>query len=112
MEFVELHRHFVSINTDQEPNLELGPEWGPKIEGWLEWPELLKQSRVILLAEASSGKTEEFYHQAETLTKEGKPAFFLHIEELADDGFENALDPNAHECLNPGTTATARDGSF
>ncbi len=47
----------------------------------------------MLLAEASSGKTEEFRNQISVLRKEGKAAFFVRIEELADEGFEPSLDP-------------------
>lgn len=95
MEFVQLNRCFVPIGKEQEPNLDLGLLWGRKIGGWLGWPDLLKHHRVVVLAEASSGKTEEFRHQAATLFTEGKPAFFLRIEELADGEFEEALDPHA-----------------
>src|SRR5689334_15144976 len=95
MEFVPLNRCFVPIGKDQEPNLDFGLIWGRKIGGWLEWSDLLEHRRVIVLAEASSGKTKEFCHQAATLLTEGKPAFFLPIEELADGEFEAALDPQA-----------------
>jgi len=64
------------------------------VGGWLGWPNLLDQHRVVILAEASSGKTAEFRHQASILFSEGKPAFFLRIEELADGEFEAALDPH------------------
>jgi hypothetical protein len=47
---------------------------------------------VILLTEAASGKTEEFRHQCDVLKAAGSPAFFLRIEELADQGTEAALD--------------------
>ncbi len=44
------------------------------------------------MAEASSGKTEEFRHRAGALAAEDKAAFFVRIEDLADDGFEPALE--------------------
>ena len=67
MKFVELNRNFVPIQKDQEPSLDIGREWGRKYGGWLDWSDLLKYRRVVLLAEALSGKTEEFRNQAETL---------------------------------------------
>jgi len=95
MGFVDLNRCFVVIGKDEEANLDVGRTWGRKSAGWLDWPDLLKCRRVVLLAEASSGKTEEFRHHAETLAAQGKAAFFVPIEELADDGFESALDRSA-----------------
>ena len=57
------------------------------------WPELRQYHRVVLLAEASSGKTEEFRNQVTVLRAEGQAAFFVRIEELADEGFEATLAP-------------------
>jgi hypothetical protein len=95
MDFVDLKRSFVSIGRDQEANFEVGRIWGHRVAGWLGWTELLEYRRVVLLAEASSGKTEEFRHQVGALTAQGRAAFFVTIEDLADDGFEDALEPAA-----------------
>jgi hypothetical protein len=93
MDYVELNRSFAVIGKDEEPNLDIGRVLGRKVAGWLDWRELLPHWRVVLLAEAASGKTREFRHQAETLTAQGKAAFFARIENLADEGIEAALDP-------------------
>ncbi|WP_316173379.1 MULTISPECIES: hypothetical protein [unclassified Bradyrhizobium] len=92
MEFVDLDRYFVPLHKDQEPSLDIGHLWGPSAAGWLNWDELRRRRRVILLAEAASGKTKEFEHQCESLRASGKPAFFLRIEELADNAIESTLD--------------------
>jgi hypothetical protein len=92
MKFVSLDRYFVHLNKNQEPSLDVGRFWGPRAGGWLNWEELRRRRRVILLAEAASGKTEEFLNQCEALRADGTPAFFLRIEELADHGTESALD--------------------
>jgi hypothetical protein len=94
MSFVELNRYFVPIAKDVEPNLEFLRFWERKAPGWLDWSELRGHRRVVLLAEASSGKSAEFRNQAEKLSAEGHTAFCLRIEELADQGFEVALDGN------------------
>lgn len=99
MLFVDLKRCFVSISKDQDADLKIGLAWGRKIAGWLQWSDLLEHRRIVLLAEASSGKTEEFRHQAEILTAQGKAAFFVRVEDLADDGLEAALDPTAVDAL-------------
>jgi hypothetical protein len=93
MQFVELQRNFVPIRRDREPTLEVGRIWGRKIGGWLGWSELRDHRRVVLLAEASSGKSAEFRNQADTLLAARRAAFFVTIEELADHGFEAALEP-------------------
>lgn len=92
MPFIELNRSFVPVSKDKEPVLDAGI-WGRKYLGWLGWPDLLKRRRVVLLAEALSGKSEEFRGQQSQLQSQGKVAFFVRIEELADQSFEAALDP-------------------
>ena len=92
MNFINLDRYFVPLTKDQEPSLDIGRFWGPRVSGWLSWEELRRRRRVILLAEAASGKTEEFRRQCDVLRAAGSPAFFLRIEELADQGTETALD--------------------
>jgi hypothetical protein len=92
MNFINLDRYFVPLTKDQEPSLDIGRFWGPRVSGWLGWEELKRCRRVILLAEAASGKTEEFRHKCDVLRVAGSPAFFLRIEELADQGTETALD--------------------
>jgi hypothetical protein len=74
MPFVDLNRCFVPIGKDREPMLDAGL-WGRRFAGWLDWPQVLEHRRVVLLAEASSGKTEEFRNQQNALSSEGKPAF-------------------------------------
>lgn len=95
MAFVELNRSFFPLQKDQEPSLDFGRAWGRKLGGWLEWSDLRERRRVVLLAEASSGKSEEFKNQVKQLNAEGNAAFYLPIEELADQGFEAALDAGA-----------------
>lgn len=48
-----------------------------------DWPELLQNRRVVILAKAGAGKTAELREAARTLHGEGKSAFFFRIEELA-----------------------------
>ena len=56
MPFVELQRSFVRIGKDDEASLDIGRVWGRKLGGWLGWNDLREHRRVVLLAEASSGK--------------------------------------------------------
>src|SRR3970040_1862580 len=92
MSFVELNRYFIPITKDVEPNFEFLRLWEHKAPGWLDWSDLREYQRVVLLAEASRGKSAGFRNQAETLSAEDHTSFCLRIEELADQGFEAALD--------------------
>jgi hypothetical protein len=93
MKFVELDRGFLPLGKGDDPETEIGHFWSHKYSGALYWSELRQYPRVVLLAEASSGKTQEFRNQVDVLRGEGHAAFFVRIEELAEEGFEAALDP-------------------
>jgi len=93
MAFTQLNRYFIKIHKDRESSLNLGLGWGRRYSGWLTWDDILQRQRVVLLAEALSGKTEEFRQQAIALRGQGIPAFFVRIDDLADEGVEAALDP-------------------
>lgn len=112
MQFVELNRCFVPLGKDEEPNLDIGRVWGRKIGGWLEWSELREHRRVVLLAEALSGKSEEFRNQAEKLSAQGHSAFCIRIEELADQGFETAMDPGAAKLFDQWRNGTSNGWFF
>ena len=112
MNHIDLKRNFVEIKKDEEANIDIGKTWGRKIAGWLDWSDLLKYRRVVLLAEASSGKTEEFYHRAKDLNAHGKTAFFARIEDLADDGFEAALDSSVTQMFANWLMKSDEEGWF
>jgi hypothetical protein len=111
MQFTELDRLFVPLHKTEAPTLELSPTWDIHLRGALAWSELRKHKRVALLAEAGSGKSEEFRHQAEVLGADGRAAFYLRIEELAEQGFEPALDVGAARAFEK-WRATASPGWF
>jgi hypothetical protein len=55
------------------------------------WEELRTHRRVVVLAEAGSGKTEEMRAQARDLTAQGVFAFHAALEDVACNGFDDAL---------------------
>src|SRR6185437_11386405 len=57
------------------------------------WEELLQQRRVVLLAEARSGKTWELRERAGQLRDAGKAAFFIPLDLLASVALQNACAP-------------------
>ena len=54
-------------------------------------PELLNELRVVILSEGGTGKTEEIREAALRLRAEGKAAFFLRLEHVAND-FDSAFE--------------------
>jgi hypothetical protein len=69
-------------------------------DGMLGWPELLAKRRVVVLAEAGSGKTEELTEQARLQTAAGKFSFYATVQDVGRDGLENALHPADQGRLN------------
>jgi hypothetical protein len=58
------------------------------------WGELQKHQRVVILAEAGSGKTEELRTQARTLGAEGSFSFYTTVQNAATQGMAESF-PNA-----------------
>ena len=44
--------------------------------------------RCVILAEAGAGKTEELRQRARILASQGKPAFFIRIEDIETDYYQ------------------------
>ena len=60
-------------------------------EGLLGWEDLLAKRRVVVLAEAGSGKTAEMAEQARLQTEAGRFAFYATVEDVGQDGLASAL---------------------
>lgn len=89
--FVELNRtfHELSDYARESDDVDLGQAF--HIGEPLSWSDLIKEYRTILLSEAGSGKTAEIRNVARKLREEGKPAFFIRLENIPsdfDDSFE------------------------
>ena len=69
-------------------------------DGMLGWPDLHAKRRVVILAEAGSGKTEELTEQARLQTAAGKFAFYATVQDVGRDGLESALRPSDRARLN------------
>lgn len=91
MDFIDLDRHFAPIHKEKDTELGWSVYLGRKYGNWLNWEELLERRRVVLLAEALCGKTKELQQRALMLRKQGRPAFYVRIEDLIDRGFSASL---------------------
>ena len=90
-ELIDLGRRFRPATEDEErPFLGLFDN-ELKLDGT--WSDLRKKRRVIVLAEAGSGKSSEFRGQRDGLRAEGKFAFYVSVRDVAQAGLEAALPP-------------------
>jgi len=88
---IELDRTFWPLGDGEEydpDTLRAKANFGLNL---MHWSDLLTMTRVVILAEAGTGKTHELREAARRFRREGKVAFFCHIEDLATDGLEKAL---------------------
>ncbi|WP_199063760.1 hypothetical protein [Serratia sp. ASV30] len=83
-EYIELGRTFHELSLKNEESDEFDFRNSSFGKG-LNWTDLLAGYRTVILSEAGAGKTEEIRHSAQTLRQEGKSAFFLRLEHVADD---------------------------
>ena len=90
-QYIPLDRQFslVPKGQDDVEDEESLSYWGrTKYETW---DELDNEYRSIILAEAGTGKTEELRQRANHLNEQGRPSFFIRIEDIAAD-FYNAFE--------------------
>ena len=89
--YVSLDRQFspVSRTEEEAETNEILSYWGyGKSKSWAEMD---NEFRCVILAEAGAGKTEELRQHAKLLLENGKPAFFIRIEDIETD-FYNAFE--------------------
>lgn len=95
--FVPLNRTFREVGEDEISSDSLDSEydwnlWGDRSKtGWID---LEQRFRTVILAEGGAGKTREMGERCRTLRQEGKSAWFIELEMLADDSIEDLLDLN------------------
>ena len=95
-DWVDLSRRYSPLTTETGAADDLfGAESGASrlfdTTGGMTWEQLLTSRFVIVLGEAGAGKTAEFRAEAGRLAGQGKPAFFIPIEDLSQLGLEELL---------------------
>jgi len=91
--FIDLDRQFVEWR-EQDGELSDPEVYGRfglrgKAKGW---PDLRTSHRVVVLAEAGSGKTDELKEQARQLSVRGSFAFYATVQDVGREGLESAVD--------------------
>lgn len=88
-DYVDLDRRFVSWHAERD-DADIF-RYHEVFGGSLEWSDLLHRKRVVILAEAGSGKSTELTHQVERMTTAGTPVFTATLQSIGRNGFERAL---------------------
>lgn len=90
MPFIQLNRQFVDWGDKDPAEAETRFLMG-RLNGSLDWPMLLEKHRVVILAEAGSGKSEELTARADLQRNAGNYAFYTTVQEVARDGLPPCL---------------------
>ncbi|WP_155953482.1 NACHT domain-containing NTPase [Pseudomonas sp. URIL14HWK12:I6] len=78
----------------------------------IDWDELLKSMRVLIVSEAGAGKTFECQAQQQQLWERGEPAFFLELSDLAVSSFEDLLSPQEETRFHAWQTSQSDIATF
>ena len=90
MTHVALDRRFVSWREEEGSAIQRLKD--PRLYADdIDWKELQKHHRVVILAEAASGKTEELRAQAQALASQGSFALYTTVQNAALEGFVESL---------------------
>ncbi len=100
-EHIELNRTFYQLSADygheaKSDDIDINEALGLRIGKDLNWNDLLKQYRIVLLAEAGAGKTREIRYATQKLISQDKKAFFLRLEHIVAD-FETAFEEGTYQ---------------
>lgn len=106
-DFIELNRTFHEFAKESSKNDDVDISQAFSGES-LNWSNLIKEYRIIILSEAGSGKTAEIRNVACKLREQGKPSFFLRLEHIPTD-FEDAFEVGTYEVFNE-WLASAEEG--
>ena len=95
-DFIELNRTFRALSEQSAQDDDTDISQAHRVGSGLDWPDLIKEYRVVILSEAGSGKTTEIRNTAQKLDELGKRVFFLRIENIAND-FDDAFEVGTRE---------------
>ncbi|KUI99638.1 hypothetical protein [Vibrio sp. MEBiC08052] len=83
--YIPLNRQFSSVSLASEASEQQEVTFNWWLDETKTWEDLFNEYRCVILSEAGSGKTEEFQQQAMFLQQQGRPAFFIRIEDIDRD---------------------------
>lgn len=90
---LELHRTFLHVpGSAAGLDAEATSRAALFLNRFQDWDALLRNPYVVVLGEAGTGKSTEFWLRAQSLTEQGRSSFFVEISVLATDGLALSLD--------------------
>ncbi|MEO9133042.1 MAG: hypothetical protein ABI240_17790, partial [Sphingomonas sp.] len=90
--YVDLDRRFGDLSdSDMDEVAERASSDHWHYEGSPSWDELLQSQRVVIFAEAGSGKTWDMRAQVARLSRDNRAAFFVPLEALNAEGLRDYL---------------------
>jgi hypothetical protein len=96
---IALDRRFFEWRKGELSDPDLVLRWG-LTKDLMPWDGVLARRRIVLLAEAGSGKTEEMREQARVRTATGQFAVYATVEDVDRDGLEGrSAQRIAHDLL-------------
>lgn len=98
MPVVALDRRFIEWGDQEPSDPEIRRAFGLG-DGGVGWDELLVKRRVVILAEAGSGKSTEMSERARMSAASHRCAFHATVEDVGRDGLESALGVGGRERL-------------
>ena len=89
MPIIELDRRFVEWREGEVSDPDLWARFS--ISAGLSWEQLKARRRVVILAEAGAGKTEEMQAQARAQREAGRFAFYAKLQDVGQQGLDGAM---------------------
>lgn len=90
MSVIPLDRRFVEWTEQDPPDPDFHRSFGLGDVG-VGWDDLLRKRRVVILAEAGSGKSTEMKERVRIICASSRRAFYATAEDVADEGLDGAL---------------------
>ena len=82
---IALDRQFTRWDAGSEIDIDFA-QYFDDYAGTYDWAALLERRRVVILAEAGSGKSTEFRAQAKRLNADGRVAFITTLQKIGQRG--------------------------
>ncbi len=89
-ENINLNRTFYPVSEESADSGDFETQIAFGQQKAIDWDNILEHKRVVIIAEAGSGKTHELLYRAKGLHEDGKSAFFMRLEYFKS-GFETAF---------------------
>jgi len=108
-----IKRTFTDISDEALADIERAQVFNHMgMTGSVDWAQLLKSSRILIVSEAGSGKTYECQQEKKRLWDAGEPAFFLELAQLAQSNLRTQLSPEEEDRFDAWRTSQSGSATF